>query len=102
MEVNRDTTWQKIEIDSPRFRAMRHNPKTRERREWPYIDIGGSLYRVRRAVGGKVAFVTEVTSPIEKFAFYMEPTDTPFLSRIGKSNQDAASREWSLAREAVE
>jgi hypothetical protein len=61
---------------------MRSNRRTRERRDWPYITIAGVPYRVRRVVADNVAWVTEVTSPMEKFAIVMVPADTPFIDAV--------------------
>lgn len=62
------TKWQKVESAHPIFRLMRYSPQTRRRGDAPYIMVEGTIYRVRRVVDDHTAWVTEVTSPLERVA----------------------------------
>lgn len=91
------TKWQKVEVAHPIFRQMRYDPKNRRQR-WPYVEIDGTPYRVRRVVDDNTAWVTEVTGPMEKFAVAMSPSDTPFTDAVGRGESlRAEHRAWGGA-----
>lgn len=88
------TKWTRLEVPHPAFRRMRYDRAEHRRRDWPYIEVNGVPYRVRRVVDDNVAWVTEVTNPLEKFAVVMMPSDTPFLAAVKRRNVETTKHAW--------